>query len=222
LDSSIITVEPLFVSDFDDDTLFLHSDTIIANLDSLKHKQIKTHKVAKFYSHNLQGKCQELIYYMRDSTLQMYEEPILWSDNYQLTSEHIILEIQEKSIDKMNLLRNAFIISEDSLGLYNQIKGRDMIGLFKRNELYKINVIGNGQAAYVVKDDENKISGVNTVDCSEMNIYVNKKEIRRISFQKQPNSTIYPLEELPKKWKRLEGFKERYDERIVEKENIWD
>tara|TARA_Y100000991_G_C21948647_1_gene338664 strand:+ start:39 stop:1529 length:1491 start_codon:yes stop_codon:yes gene_type:complete len=222
LDSSIITIEPLFVADFDDDTLFLHSDTIIANLDSLKHKQIKTLKGAKFYSQNLQGKCQKLIYYMRDSTFQMYEEPILWSDNYQLTSEQIILEVQKNSIDKMNLLQNAFIISEDSLGLYNQIKGRDMIGLFKRNELYKINVIGNGQAAYVVKDDENKISGVNTVNCSKMNIYVDKKEIRRISFQKQPNSTIYPLEELPKKWKRLEGFKERYNERIVEKENIWD
>jgi hypothetical protein len=51
---------------------------------------------------------------------------------------------------------------------------------------------------------------------------VDKKEIHRISFQKQPNATIFPIEELPQKWKRLEGFKERYSERIIDKEDIWD
>ena len=222
LDSSIITIEPLLVADFDDDTLYLHSDTIIANLDSLQYQQIKAFTGAKFYSENLQGKCQVLIYFMRDSTIQMYYEPILWSDNYQLSSEHIILEIKNNAIDKMNLLQNAFIISEDSLDLYNQIKGRNMMGYFKRNELHKINVNGNGQAVYIIKDEEDKISGINTVSCSQMNIYVDKKEIRRISFQKQPNATIYPLEELPQKWNRLEGFKERYSERIIDKGDIWD
>jgi lipopolysaccharide export system protein LptA len=222
LDSSIITDSPLLVADFEEDTLFLHSDTIIANLDSLQHQQIKAFTGAKFYSQNLQGKCQVLFYFMRDSTIQMYNEPILWSDNYQLSSEHIILEIKNNAIDKMNLLQNAFIISEDSLDLYNQIKGRNMMGFFKRNKLHKINVNGNGQAVYVIKDEEDKISGINTVSCSEMNIYVDKKEIHRISFQKQPNATIFPIEELPHKWKRLEGFKERYSERIIDKEDIWD
>ena len=222
LDSSIITIEPLLVADFDNDTLYLHSDTLITNLDSLQHQQIKAFTVVKFYSKNLQGKCQKLYYYMRDSTIQMYYDPLLWSDNYQLSSEHIILEIKNNAIDKMNLLQNAFIISEDSLDLYNQIKGRNMMGYFKRNELHKINVNGNGQAVYVIKDEEDKISGINTVSCSQMNIYVDKKEIRRISFQKQPNATIYPIEELPQKWNRLEGFKERYSERIIDKGDIWD
>ena len=126
LDSSIITIEPLLVADFDNDTLYLHSDTLITNLDSLQNQQIKAFTVAKFYSKNLQGKCQQLYYYMRDSTIQMYYDPLLWSDNYQLSSEHIILEIKNNAIDKMNLLQNAFIISEDSLHLYNQIKGRNI------------------------------------------------------------------------------------------------
>ena len=97
---------------------------------------------------------------MRDSTIQMYSRPLLWSDNYQLSSEHIILEIKNNAIDKMNLLK-CFIISEDSLDLYNQIKGRNMMGFFRSNELHKINVNGNGQAVYVIKDEEDKISGIN-------------------------------------------------------------
>ena len=97
-----------------------------------------------------------------------------------------------------------------------------MIGFFKRNELNKINVNGNGQAVYVIKDEGDKISGINTVSCSQMNINVKEKEIRRISFQKQPNAIIYPIEELPNEWKRLEGFNERYQERIIDKEDIWE
>ena len=199
LDSSIITIEPLLVADFDNDTLYLHSDTIIANLDSSQNQQIKAYKGAKFYSKNLQGKCQVLFYFMRDSTIQMYNEPILWSDNYQLSLRPCYFKNKNNVIEKMNLLENAFIISEDSLDLYNQIKGINMIGFFKRNELHKINVNGNGQAVYVIKDEKDKISGINTVSCSQMIIYVDKKKIHRISFQKQPDSTIYPIKELPKK-----------------------
>ena len=222
VDSSIITIDPLLVADFDNDTLYLHSDTIITNLDTSQNQQIKAYKGAKFYSNNLQGKCQVLYYYLIDSTIQMYNKPILWADNYQLSSDHVILEIKNNVIEKMKLLENAFIISEDSLDLYNQIKGINMIGLFKRNELYKINVNGNGQAVYVIKDEKDIISGINTVSCSQMIIDVDNKKIHRISFQKQPEAIIYPIKELPKKWNRLEGFNERYSERIIDKDDIWD
>ena len=222
VDSSIITIDPLLVADFDNDTLYLHSDTIITNLDTSQNQQIKAYKGAKFYSNNLQGKCQVLYYYLIDSTIQMYNKPILWADNYQLSSDHIILKIKNNVIEKMKLLENAFIISEDSLDLYNQIKGINMIGLFKRNELYKINVNGNGQAVYVIKDEKDIISGINTVSCSQMIIDVDNKKIHRISFQKQPEAIIYPIKELPKKWNRLEGFNERYSERIIVKDDIWD
>ena len=59
-------------------------------------------------------------------------------DNYQLSSEHIILEIKNNAIDKMNLLQNAFIISEDSLDLYNQIKGRNMMATLKETNYIKL------------------------------------------------------------------------------------
>lgn len=77
LDSSIITELPLLVADFDEDTLYLHSDTIVANLDSLGKQQIKAFTGAKFYSENLQGKSSVLFYFMRDSTIQMFDEPII-------------------------------------------------------------------------------------------------------------------------------------------------
>ena len=59
-----------------------------------------------------------------------------------------------------------------------------MLGYFKNNELRKIDVFGNGETVYVLKDESELITGVNTVSCSEMRIDVKVKNIQRISFQK--------------------------------------
>ena len=96
-----------------------------------------------------------------------------------------------------------------------------MLGHFRNNSLHTIEVVGNGETAYVLKDEADKVSGVNTVSCSEMRIYVTKNAIQRISFQKQPDATLYPLSELPEEWKVLKGFEWRGDERPLKLEDIF-
>jgi hypothetical protein len=84
-----------------------------------------------------------------------------------------------------------------------------------------INVIGNGQVTYTLQDDNKKISGINTVECSLMNIDVEKNKLKRISFQEKPMSIIYPTDDLPFEWKKLKGFLWRGSERIISKKDIW-
>ena len=84
-----------------------------------------------------------------------------------------------------------------------------------------INVFGNGQVTYTLQDEQEKISGINTVKCSFMNIDVNRNKIKRISFQEKPESVIYPIEELPSEWKKLKGFIWKGDQKINTKEDIW-
>lgn len=220
-DSSIITQNPLLISLLKDDSLFLHSDTIIANLDTLKHRQIKAFTGVKFFSDNLQGTCQELHYYMRDSSIHMFTAPVLWASDYQLTAQQITLFLVNENLDRLQMQNEAFITSKDSLELFNQIRGKNMTGYFKNNDLYKMFVDGNGQATYVIKDEFEKVSGINTVSCSQMNIYINNREIEKISFQQLPNAIIYPFEDLPNEWKRLDGFINRFSERILDKNGIW-
>ena len=114
-DSSIITENPLLISELDDDSLFLHSDTIVANLDSLKYRQIIAYTGVKFFSQNLQGKCQELFYFMRDSTIHMFNSPVLWSTDYQLTAQHMVLFLKDERLDRLEMQKDAFITSKDSM-----------------------------------------------------------------------------------------------------------
>ena len=93
--------------------------------------------------------------------------------------------------------------------------------IFKNNELHKIDVLGNGETVYVLKDESELITGVNTVTCSEMIIDVKNKNIQRISFQKKPDAILFPYQELPEKWKRLTGFLWRKSEKPHTKEDIF-
>lgn len=220
-DSSIITIDPLLILLLEKDSLFLHSDTILAKENEYSEKEIKASTGVKFYSEDIQGKCVELYYNHSESTIEMYGSPTLWSDQYQMTADSIIVQLKENNIDKLFLKDNSFIVSSPFPEYFDQIKGKNIIGYFERNKMEKINVFGNGQVTYTLQDDMEKISGINTVKCSFMNIDVDNNKIKRISFQDKPESIIYPYEELPLEWKKLNGFVWRDSERVRSKADIW-
>ena len=65
---------------------------------------------------------------------------------------------------------------------YNQIKGKDMVGFIdSTNNLYRINVNGNGQSIYYPEDDKDYI-GTNKAESSNIVLYLEKNKIKRISF----------------------------------------
>ena len=204
------------------DSLFLHSDTIVAKENKHSEKEIKASTGVKFYSEDIQGKCVELYYNHSDSTIKMIGSPTLWSDQYQMTADSIDIQLKEKNIDKLLLIDNSFIVSSPFPDLFDQIKGKNIIGYFKNNKIKNINVFGNGQVTYTLQDDKEKVSGINTVKCSFMNIDVNKNRIKRISFQDKPESIIYPYSELPLEWKKLNGFVWRENEQVRSKMDIWE
>lgn len=220
-DSSIITDQTLLTLFMEDDSLFLHGDTIKGTLDKSENRVLSCFNNVKFFSKDLQGKCLYLNYTMSDSTIRLFEKPILWSSDYQLSGHYINLQLKGNSIDYMHIIDNSFIASEGSSIQFNQIKGREMLGYFRNSQLDKINVYGNGEAVYVLKDELDKITGINTVSCSQMRIDVKDKDIQRISFQNKPDAILYPYDELPKKWRKLDGFMWRFEEKPSKKEDIF-
>jgi lipopolysaccharide export system protein LptA len=220
-DSSIITLDPLFIILLEEDSLFLHSDTIVAKENIYGENEIKASTGVKFYNEDIQGKCIRLYYNHSDSTIKMQGSPILWSDEYQMTADSITVKLKDNNIDKLLLIDNSFIVSSPFTDFYDQIKGKSIIGYFVRNKMKNINVFGNGQVTYTLQDEQDKISGINTVSCSFMNIDIDKNKINRISFQDKPESIIYPTNELPLEWKKLNGFVWRKNERVNNKNDIW-
>ena len=99
----------------------------------------------------------------------------------------------------------AFIINQEDSSKFNQIKGKTMICHFRNNELYRIDVNGNGQTVYYAKDKDQLI-GVNVAQSSDLVITVKENKPDIIRFITKPSATLYPLETGPKRRIDPEGF----------------
>ena len=204
---SYVTDSAIAITYDKNDSLFIHSDTMWLNFDEdRKAKMIKAYYGVRFYRKDLQGKCDSLSYSMSDSTIRMYDEPILWSGKNQLTSDSIIIAISGNKVDSLMLYSTAFIVSKDTIDTYNQIRGKNMVAYFTRNELSKINVVGNSQTIYFVREEDGNLIGVDIAASSEMTIRMKNNDIQTISYKRQVDEDMFPEKDLTEKETRLKGF----------------
>ena len=188
------------------DTLFLHADTLKSVPDTIPdEKLIQAYFHVKFFRDDMQGKCDSMVYWTKDSTIQLFKEPVIWSGNNQMTSDYIEMITQTNAPDLVKMEQNAFIIAMEDSGMYNQIKGRNMLGYIRNNELYKIDVDGNGQSVYYASDD-NGIIGLNKAQSSNIEIYLDSSKVKKIVFIKSPDGQLLPLIDIPEEEKELPGF----------------
>lgn len=211
--TAVVTIKAMMIQVDDNDSLFMHADTIrsgvfVENTDTFKF--VKAYYHVKFYRKDLQGKCDSMFYSFKDSILQLFREPILWTGKTQLTAEHIDLITHHQRIDKMELRKSAFLISQADSIRFQQIKGRNMTGYFdKHNELYKMFVKGNGQTIYFAYEngDSTELSGVKKTESSEINILLKDRKPTKITFINSVSGTFYPPYELSGNDLLLKDFK---------------
>jgi hypothetical protein len=132
---------------------------------------------------------------------------VLWSEKNQLTSDSIKLTLLNSQIDSMVLYNSAFIISKDDTNKFNQVKGRDMVGFFKNNELYKIKVIGNSETVYFAREEDRSLIGISKVYSSDMLIFVEKNQIKSITYINEPKGVTSPEKDVSPYDLKLKGFK---------------
>jgi lipopolysaccharide export system protein LptA len=179
------------------------------------------HKV-RFFRDDLQGKCDSLAYFSKDSTIQLYTEPVIWSGKNQMSASYIEMINRSKDPDMVIMKEDAFIISmEDDSIRYNQIKGKNMIGFVRKNELYRIDVNGNGQSNYFAHDDKGGIIGLNKAQSSNIIIYLYDGKVKKIAFINSPEGELKPMADIEEGDKLLPGFKWLSEIRPINKDDIF-
>lgn len=204
------------------DSLFMHSDTVYATFDSVGNiRDIFCYRKVKFFRHDLQGLCDSLTYLGKDSTMTMYHQPVIWSDINQLSADSVKLTIHNGAADSLKLYSSAFIISRDDTGSFNQIKGRIILAKFRDNELFKINVTGNAQTIYYAREEDKSLIGINVAVSSDMLIFLEKNQLKSITYIDKPEAHLYPEKMVPPNERKLKNFKWEEARRPVKKDDIF-
>lgn len=202
----------------DGDTLFLSADTLVSiESKDPRKKRLLAYNHVKIFKTDLQGVADSLAYVAIDSMIYFYKDPVLWNDENQMTGDSIRLLIKQKKIDKIYLVNNSFVVSQDSLTNYNQIKGRKMTATFDGSAIHHVLVEGNGESIYFALDEKDfktdsalyKVTymmGMNRIVCSNMKINFLEGKVNNISFYKMPDAKFIPPHELKEPDTRLRGF----------------
>jgi lipopolysaccharide export system protein LptA len=205
----LVTDKAVFIQISKKDSLFLHADTItsitVTDTSSANYRLMKAYHGCRIYSKGFQSKCDSLSYSFQDSVIRLYTSPVIWSEENQLTADSMAVFTKNRQTDRLELYASAFVASQIDTIRFNQIKGRSLTGYFEKNELYKIDIKGNGESIYYLLDGEN-IAGINQSKCVNIEVFIVDGKISEIYEYQDPDGNIDPPEPKIPKELRLTGF----------------
>ena len=223
-DSVFITKRAVFINIVEQDSMYVHGDTLMVT-GKPDERIIRAFRNAKFYKSDLSGKCDSIHANQKTGLTQLIKRPILWSGEKQMTGDsiHLISNPKTESLDSLKIINNTFIIEKDTLSDgFNQVKGKDLYGLFKDNALHTADIVKNGELIYYLYNDNQELVGIDKGVCGSLRLTVNNNEIEDITFLKDVDGDIFPEEELPTNARKLSGFIWYGDEMIRSRDDIFD
>ncbi len=207
-DYAMVTDSALMIQVDGADTMWVHADT----LRSIKDPKVEDKRILKAYYHvkiyrtDIQVMCDSLVYMEADSAFDFFGEPVLWSEENQLTANQIRVVMANKQLHRMYLSGIAMVASQKDSVKFDQMRGKGMTGFFTRNKLSKIEVTGNGQTIYYA-EDRDVIVGANKTECTNLTIFLVDNKISRVNYMTKPKGTYFPLEMFPSEQSKLSDFK---------------
>ena len=224
-DSVFATKRAVSIGLMENDSIFIHGDTLMATGKPNK-RILRAFRNAKMFKTDMSGKCDSIHSEQRTGLTQMIKNPVVWNGANQMTGDsiHIISDLKTEKLDSLKVLENAFLVSLDSIGKvgYNQAKGVNLYGKFIDNEMKIIDLVKNTEVIYYMYNDDNELIGIDKTICSKINITLANNDVEDLTFIKDPDGDIFPEKDLPVNSRILKGFIWRGDERLMTKEDIFD
>lgn len=229
----LATRKPLMIVKQDNDSIYISADTLFSarlsdlngDKDSVTVDTLKTTKVidvgknkdsanryfeayrhVRIFSDSLQAACDSLFYSFKDSVFRLYQDPVVWAKESQITGDTVLLFTKNKKADRVKVFENSFLVNMLDPEIFNQIKSTRMDGYFTQGSIDSVRAAGLAECIYYLQDEDSAYAGINESRCDVMDIYFSKEELQKVVFRSQVTGTIWPIRQKDPKDMRLENF----------------
>lgn len=204
------------------DTLFLHADTMTMVTIDEKFKEIKAYHGVRFFRPDLQGVCDSMQFNSKDSVLYMFQDPILWNETYQLSGDTIEVFLNDSTIDWAHVIASAFAIQEIDSVSYNQLGGSDLKAFFQNQTVNRLEVSGNAESVFYPIDDKNgSFIGMNKTKSGYLTMWMRDNKLDKLKIWPSPQGTLTPIPDLTREARFLKNFKWFDYLRPINKEDLF-
>jgi len=188
--------------------------------DTAKVRIISAWRKVKVFKSDLQSKSDSAFFSYGDSTLRIYQSPMLWAQGSQMSADTMYIQMKNKKMDNMDMIRNAIVVNTEADTLYfNQVAGKIMKGYFVNEKLDRIFVNGNAESIYFPEDSTEAGSMLRTI-AARMRINFSNDSLMSVLFIRKPEMTYYPLLQLTEELKTLPNFSWKPKDRPKSKQDV--
>ncbi|SFU19612.1 OstA-like protein [Algoriphagus locisalis] len=208
---------------FEKDTLYMASDSLISQdgeVDSMKY--LLAFRSVKLVKSDMSGVADSLVYNYADSSIQLFKEPVMWNQKSQITADSMVFYIANEELERVFMKDKVFVITQDTIMNFNQMKGRTMDGYFNEGQMDRIDIEGNGESLYFALQSDTISQGINKTLSANIKLRFKDGAIQRVTYGVKPDGKFTPFQLITEENSRLEGFNWRYDERpTIEDIFLW-
>lgn len=217
----IATDSALLVDWSTEKPMYMHADTLQTYTDSI-YNEAKAWRNVRFYREDIQGISDSLYYSSTDSVMHLLNEPVMWQDHQQFSAKNIHIYSKNEEVEKVHLDHAAIIIERVDSAYFNQISGKEMTAYVDSSELRMLDVNGNAETMYFIKDDkEDRLMGANRTESSFVKIYFKDKKADRIILTPSSSGEFHPLEMASNDFIYLSNFFWLETQRPISKDDVF-
>lgn len=192
-DSAFVTGDALAKEYSQKDTLYLHGDTINAFRLPDSTRVTNAFRRVRFYRVDLQGLCDSMSVTERDSMLRMYDHPIVWSGERQISGTEINVHFNDSTVDWARLPLGGIMAEHIAEDCYNQLSGKDMTVWMNDTTVTRLYVEGNVQVIMFPMENDSTYNKFAFVESSFMDAHFNNNQVERILLWPETTGSVTPL-----------------------------
>jgi hypothetical protein len=161
----------------------------------------------RIYTDSMQAVGDSLFYSFEDSTFRLFKDPVVWTNENQLTGDTIYLFTLNRKPERLYVFEDALAISHVAGEYYDQVKGNTITGYFIDGNISNLKAKGSAESIYYARDDNNAFIGVNRSEADVIDMYFESRKPQRVVFRNNLKGTTYPIRQVSSTELRLKGFK---------------
>jgi lipopolysaccharide export system protein LptA len=170
------------------------------------NRYFEAYRHVRIFSDSMQAVSDSVFYSFKDSVFRLYQNPVIWAKESQITGDTILVFTKNKKADRVKVFENSFMINKMDPEVYNQIKSTRMDGYFKDGSIDSVRAAGFAQCIYYIQDEDSAYTGINESKCDIMDIYFNDKALQKVVFRSSVTGTIWPIKQKDPAEMRLPNF----------------
>lgn len=239
-DSSFATGRAMIKEYSGDDTLYMHGryvqsflrfDSINVEADSVAgteaYTRVDTSHVAvifprvRFYRSDMQGVADSMRYTEADSMLRMFVNPVIWSDEQQVSGTVIEVKLNDSTVERARVPEQAFTAQHIEGEHYNQMSGKEMIVYFENGEMNRLDINGNVEIIMYPEESDSTINKIINAESSFLTARFRGRTTEWIKTWPETTGTATPLFIAKQSLYKLPKFVWFEDMRPVSKEDVF-